>query len=266
MWRSCLAVVILVAALGCGIGRSGLHKGPVGADASAQSPDIRSDVQPPGPDTVAFAEVEPPVSDGPTTPISPGPDVTPPADLPPERPVPVSPDGPQLLRDTRPPFMPDSGTPVGPDLLPPLLPDGSPPIAPDVAPPLFPDASSSGGTDVAPPTIPDALPDGRRRRPDASPPVQECVEGGVCTSDCSATCGVVGVMSCQCMDGVLSCGDCEMLPITISPDPCPDNPTGKACSPEGLACIAFSGGTVSGACLCQASSRDASLRWVCLLR
>jgi hypothetical protein len=73
-------------------------------------------------------------------------------------------------------------------------------------------------------------------------------------------------MTCTCADGFLSCDPCEVPPITISPQPCPDSPRGGACTPAGLVCMVYSGGSVSGGCLCTTRGNSEVTRWTCLMR
>jgi len=177
--------------------------------------------------------------------------------------VPLRDFGPILPDTTSPPVLPDAAPdlrsadlpsegPVPPDALPdrptPILPDGAIPPDGRVPPP---DAVPS--PDLTPP-------------PDLMPPPQQCVAGGACTSDCTATCGTFGVMACGCTSGTLSCTTCQVLPITISPDPCPQSPTGKECTTDGVACIAFTNGSISGACICTLPLGDTVDRWSCILR
>jgi hypothetical protein len=136
-----------------------------------------------------------------------------------------------------PPILPDARL----DLLPPVLPDTRPDTVPDTIP------------------LPDTLPP----RPDTAP---DCTAGVACTAACVSTCqvgGFVGFGACSCVAGTLTCTTCQVLPITISPEPCPDNASGKQCSSSGLSCIAFTNGLLSGACMCSGLA-GGSLAWRCL--
>ena len=284
--RSALALLAL-ASLGCGMGRSKMLVPPAARPDAATSPllpdsaplpdAIPTDTRPRLPDGPPGPDVLPPqpdvrrLSDGPPFVI---PDAAPdgrvadlptdglrpppPDGLPPVRPD-VPPEGPPVVRpdarfDGPPPVAPEVRPDGPPFIVPEVRPDGPPSITPDVPP------------EVLPPPPPDVQPDGRRPRPDTRPP-QDCAAGAACTADCTATCSGIGTMICTCAAGVLSCGDCDLPPITISPEPCPDNPSRTECPTSGLACIVFgSSGAIDGACMCLARGSSGALRWSCLLR
>jgi hypothetical protein len=285
--RPALALLAL-ATLGCGAGRSKMLAPSSTAPDAATSPVLPDSS--PLPDAIPV-DVLRRLPDGP-----PGPDV-----VPPQPDVLLRPDGPPLAtpdaaRDLRVGDLPSDGVPqpppdglppVRPDLppegplpiLPDARPDGPPPIAPEVGrdgpPAVAPEAGPDGPSllppdalpEVLPPPPPDVQPDARRRRPDTGPPPQDCAPGAACTADCTATCSVIGTMTCTCTDGVLSCGSCELPPITVSPEPCPDNPNGTDCLTLGLVCFALSSsGSISGACVCIARGNSGALRWSCILR
>jgi hypothetical protein len=245
MMRNAL-VLLAVVALGCG-GRSKLvgprspgSTGPEPADAapprdglSPFTPDLPPEVSPDGPPPV--------VPDGP--PLVVPPDVA----RPPDGPPPVTPpDGPPVVRP------PDGLPPVAP-------PDGPPPVAPpDGPPPVAP-------PDGLPPPPPDVRPDVRPPRPDTLPPA-ECANGAACVASCTTACQSIGTLTCTCTGGFLSCGQCQVPPITISPEPCPDNPRSTACAQAGLACVVYSNGSISGACLCMTRGNSDTTRWTCIMR
>lgn len=191
------------------------------------------------------------------------------ADLPRERP-PVDglgwlPDGPPALPDG-PSDRPEVGF-VLPDLPP------GPRDGPREAPPLVPDVPREAPFDLPPdlpplrPEVPpDLLLDRLPPPTDAWPPLPACVEGAACTTGCSTACGMIGIMACGCNDGVLSCSSCQLLPITVSPEPCPGNPSGQECAAGGVACIAYRGGAIGGACLCMSPTAGGTLRWSCILQ
>ena len=260
MVRNALALLALVTLAG-GCGRSKMVLPPHGiVDAAVVAHWPDTGVLPPD---VAVKDASPPPSDGPTTP-----------DLAPIRPdVLGSPDGlppadaakdllaPDLASDGPPPVPPDTqpdGLRPIPDTLPPILPDAIPPPdgrlpPPDGTPPpdLMPPSDTTAPPDLVPP------PDTR--------PAQSCVAGGACSADCTTTCGTFGFMACACTSGTLTCTTCQVLPITVSPDPCPASPTGKDCTSDGVACIAFTNGSISGACICTVAL-DGVDRWTCILR
>ena len=273
--RRALALLALVT-VGCGIGRSKMLVPPMpGTDAAVVFHLPDSSLLPP--DT-SPRDTLPPPSDGPFGPevLPPRPDVVPLPDGPP----PVNPDyGGDLRRfdlpsETTPLPTPDGLPLPSPDLPPDGIarvpPDGrleAPPLIspdgrPEAPPPVSPDALPDG----LPPPTPDVRPDGRPPRPDTAPPAQDCTAGAACTADCTTSCNAIGSMACACTNGVLSCGTCQVPPITVSQQPCPDNPTGTDCSSSGLACFAFSNGAISGACLCLARGNAGALRWACILR
>lgn len=282
--RSALALLAL-ASLGCGMGRSKMLVPPAARPDAATSPQpdsallpdaVLADTRPRPPDGPRGADVLPPQSDvrppadGPPFVI---PDAAPdrrPADPPSDGLPPPPPDGPPLVRPDAPP---DGPPVIGPDarfdgpppVAPEVRPDGPPFTVPEVGPDGPPLITPDVPPDVLPPP-PDVQPDGRRPRPDTRPP-QECAAGAACTTDCTATCSAIGTMTCTCVDGVLVCGECELPPITISPEPCPDNPSRTECSTSGLACIVFADdGTIGGACMCVARGGSGALRWSCVLR
>jgi hypothetical protein len=296
--RAALSLLAL-ATLGCGIGRSKMvvpsSETPDAAtiavlpDSSPLPDAVRADVRPSLPDGAPASDAVSPqpdlrvLSDGPPLaapdvvrdlragdragdggpPPPDGPPSTRP-DLPPEGPPPITPDA---RRDGPPSIAPDVGPDGPPSIAPDVGPDGPPSIAPEAGPDGPPLITTDALTDVLPPPPPDVQPDTRRRRPDTGPPPQECTAGAACTADCTATCSVIGTMSCTCVDGVLSCGSCQLPPITVSPEPCPDNPNGTDCPTSGLACFAFGGsGSISGACVCMARGDSGTLRWSCILR
>lgn len=268
-----LIVLLVFAACGCG-GRSKLS--------APRAPGADAAVVPPGPD--GPSQDRPTDRPGPEL-ATPGPDLLPvdrppppaevKAELPPaERPLgdlvppdglPPSPDGlpdrpgseVQPWRPDLPPMVADGPREVPPlipdvpreaptvDLLPDLLPD-LPPVRPEVAPDL--------GVDLLPPPT------------DAWPPLPVCVDGAACTTGCSTACGMIGIMACGCNDGVLSCSGCQLLPITVSPEPCPGDPDGQECNAGAVACIAYRGGAIGGACLCMSPTAGGTLRWSCILQ
>jgi hypothetical protein len=292
MVRNIMALLLLVT-LGWGCGRSKMFVPASGhrdaavpsswPDTGVITPDIAvrdtnplSPERPASPDLAPLPPDVPPSADWllPTVPPDAGPDLRA-ADLPTEGP-PVPPD---LRIDLPSPVPPDAQLDGWPPVSPDTLPDGLHPVPPDALPdrppPIIPDGAISPDgwvwpdlmplPDLVPPPdlvpLPDLVPP-----PDLMPPAQSCVAGGACTSDCTATCGTFGVMACVCMNGTLSCSSCQVLPITISPDPCPPSPTGKECTTDGVACIAFTNGSISGACICTLPLGDTILRWSCILR
>ncbi len=287
--RAALAFLALVA-FGCGMGRSRMLVPPSARPDAATTPAL-PDASPP-PD--AIRRDARPLADGPTgVDVPPRPDVLlpdrppsgepdaprdlRPADLPSDGLPPLRPDG-SPLSDGPPPMRPDrpleGPPPISPDARvdgpppwrPEVGPDGPPPIAPDLGPDGPPVIMPDVAPDLLPPPLPDAQPDVRRRRPDGGPPPQVCAAGAACTADCTATCSVIGTMTCTCADGLLSCGTCQLPPITVSPDPCPDNANGADCPTNGLACFVLGSGSIGGACVCLARGNSGSLRWTCLLR
>ncbi|MBN2574408.1 MAG: hypothetical protein JXP73_07570 [Deltaproteobacteria bacterium] len=287
MMRSGLALLAL-AAVGCGIGRSEMHAPPSARPDAATGPVLPDGA--PLPDAIS-TEGPPRLSDGPpfsdALPFQPDvlllpdgrPYVTPDAardlrrgDLPSEGPPPRPPDG---LPPMRPDAPPDGPWPITPDariegpqpITPDARLDGPPPITPDVRPDEPPIITPDVPPEVPTPPPPDVRHDGRPPRPDSGPLPQECAAGAACTTDCTATCSGIGTMTCTCTDGVLVCGECQIPPITISPELCPDNPNRMECPTSGLACILFgSDGSIAGACLCAARGNSGALRWACILR
>jgi hypothetical protein len=127
-----------------------------------------------------------------------------------------------------------------------------PPPAIEPPPPVIP----------PPPPAPDAGPAvDARVRPDGPPVPALCLHGLPCSQGCTAACGVMGTRNCQCVGGTLDCGPCETPPITITPQPCPDNADGTPCDSPGTICPSYVGGQFGG-CLCLGTSRRA--RWVCM--
>ncbi len=172
------------------------------------------------------------------------------------------------------PSQPDGLPPITPDLRPadtrpPVTPDGPPLVTPPDGPPFV--TPPDGPPFVTPPdgppfvTPPDVRPDVRPPRPDSLPPAR-CASEAACTANCTTTCQTIGTMTCTCTAGVLSCGQCQVPPITISPQPCPDNPRSAECAPAGLVCVVYSNGAISGGCLCMTRGGSDASRWTCIMR
>jgi hypothetical protein len=279
MTRTTAFALVALAAVGCGGGRSILlsprgdspqtvpPSGPDGSRDVIREPAL-PDTGPVQPDAVR-EELRPLVPDVP--PISP--DVGPASDLVevrPQRPD-AGPDGlppPSDARqdllppfDLRPDFVPPP-TDAAPDLLPPpfdLKPDLLPPpldLKPDLLPPPL---------DLKPdllPVTPDlASPDVRRPAPDGLPPLQICVNGGACFSDCQTTCSSFGTSTCTCTSGVLVCGACQPPNIHVTFTPCPDRASGTVCDSSGLACPVYANGSITGFCACLDLGNG--MRWNC---
>jgi hypothetical protein len=284
MKRTVPALLVL-ATLGCGGGRSKMLAPPSATPDAAPIPllpdgaplpdGVPTDGPPglsdglrPGPDGLPPLPEVPPFSDGPPNNASDGPrdlrlfDLPSEGPPPPDGPPPVRPD---LPREGPPPIPPDARPDGLPPITPEVGPDGPPPVRPEVrpdGPPITPDVPR----ETPPPPPPDARPETRPPRPDTGPP-PDCTAGAACTADCSASCNTIGTMTCTCANGVLVCGDCQLPPITISPEPCPDNPSRTDCPTSGLACFAYgSSGSISGACVCLDRGNSGELRWMCILR